>query len=541
MPRIVKKLPTDRANYSFGDLVYWHVLKFGTRPNIDPSARTGRPWRIEQISAKLGKTSRTLRNWINDESLPEDVAALCMVLFGDNPRWDDARAELQERYERALAHRRISGVAPSMSHPAPEVGAADNKRADTPKADARLGDTSRADESAARDEADAESESDAEPSSSHRPPNAAGSRELVLARPIRLRAMHDNSGGQGTSRYRRALASTVAGVCVFFGLYAWLVSIRQPKTPEPVVPEVASAPEPKKRAEPPKPPLVVEPAPVPPVPEPRKEAVPKPPAPTEEVKRAEVDRLERAHMEARREAYEREKEAREAEALRLDRENDRRARDLASRDNDARTVAGMGYRIQEHRRIAGSSYAHVLAATVGDCAVACTGDPSCDAFGFYREEYGPDSKRRRVCYLFKKPFEVANYPGYVHGEPIVSRRDANAGEQEGGTDKLLIRVQARKSEPKTDDGLIRCATGPVKVSGFKISCDQTLGGGTTLGSTRLSYTVANINDCAAKCRPVQKCVGFTFNAGDREGEHACIIFGPTPEARESKGWIAGTR
>ena len=81
----------------------------------------------------------------------------------------------------------------------------------------------------------------------------------------------------------------------------------------------------------------------------------------------------------------------------------------------------------------------------------------------------------------------------------------------------------------------------MKVSDFNLACDQTLGGGTTLGSTRLYWTVRNINECAAKCRPVKNCVAFTFNAGDPEGSHTCILFGPTPEARDSKGWISGVR
>jgi hypothetical protein len=81
----------------------------------------------------------------------------------------------------------------------------------------------------------------------------------------------------------------------------------------------------------------------------------------------------------------------------------------------------------------------------------------------------------------------------------------------------------------------------VKVTGFKLSCDRILDGGTTLGSAQLRYTVPNINECAARCRPIARCVGFTFNSGDPPGQHACVIFGPTPEGREAKGWISGLR
>ncbi len=104
-------------------------------------------------------------------------------------------------------------------------------------------------------------------------------------------------------------------------------------------------------------------------------------------------------------------------------------------------------------------------------------------------------------------------------------------------------VQAEQATPRTDatDGVTQCQNGPVKVTGFRLTCDRTLSGGTTLGSTQLSYTVANINECAAKCRPVSRCVGFTFNAADTPGRHGCYIFGPTPEGREASGWVSGLR
>src|SRR5664280_356186 len=81
-------------------------------------------------------------------------------------------------------------------------------------------------------------------------------------------------------------------------------------------------------------------------------------------------------------------------------------------------------------------------------------------------------------------------------------------------------VQAEQATPRTDaaDGVLQCTNGPVKVTGFKLTFDRTISGGTTLGSTQLSYTVDNINECAAKCRPVRRCVGFTWNAADTPGK-----------------------
>lgn len=81
----------------------------------------------------------------------------------------------------------------------------------------------------------------------------------------------------------------------------------------------------------------------------------------------------------------------------------------------------------------------------------------------------------------------------------------------------------------------------MKVTGFDLTCDAMLVGGTTLGSNRLSWTVKNINECARKCQPIRNCVGFTYNAAQRDG-HSCVLFGPTPVKREDvPGWISGER
>src|SRR5205807_308033 len=90
----------------------------------------------------------------------------------------------------------------------------------------------------------------------------------------------------------------------------------------------------------------------------------------------------------------------------------------------------------------------------------------------------------------------------------------------------LIPASAAPASPANANGVIDCPSGPVKVSGFKITCDAILDGGTTLGSTQLAYTVANINQCAAKCAPVQRCVGFTYQAASASDHHRCVLFGP---------------
>lgn len=115
MPRIVKDLPLNRSDYTFGDLVYWHLYKFGTRPDIDPDADHGIPWEPSAIAGLLGISDKTLRNWIWDKNRPESSGALANELFGKNPRWNAARAELKEKLEQAWKRKTAAGTAPEIS------------------------------------------------------------------------------------------------------------------------------------------------------------------------------------------------------------------------------------------------------------------------------------------------------------------------------------------------------------------------------------------------------------------------------------------
>jgi hypothetical protein len=263
--------------------------------------------------------------------------------------------------------------------------------------------------------------------------------------------------------------------------------------------------------------------------------------PTDKERRAaEERRLAEKLFAAQQAAHDLEMIRRDEEAVGRDNEKENIVDAHVEYERDARAAAGLGFRLRENTSVAGSSFANVLASSVAECALACERQ-ACDGFGFYRAQYPRGSKRARYCYLFREPFEPANYPGYAFGERMgdphligVMRRVST--EVEGA-----VQVAQGSSSAGKEDGVVRCAGGAVKVTGFKLTCDRIMAGGTTLGSVRLSYTVAHINECAAKCRPVAKCVGFTFNSGDPDGQHACVIFGPTPETREAAGWISGVR
>src|SRR5262249_49897711 len=143
-------------------------------------------------------------------------------------------------------------------------------------------------------------------------------------------------------------------------------------------------------------------------------------------------------------------------------------------------------------------------ASVADCAGACQAQ-HCDGFAFAREA--------RYCYLFKQPFSPSNNPGYVFGERV-SDPPASRAPVRNGALPSDVPVVLAQSSPPSSDGIVRCSGGPVKVSGFTISCDTILGGGTSPRTPQERFMARNINDCAAKCRPVGSCTAFTFNSGD---------------------------
>lgn len=269
-----------------------------------------------------------------------------------------------------------------------------------------------------------------------------------------------------------------------------------------------------------------------------------PPVLTEAEKQAAAQRqLTEKLIAARQAAHDREIREQEELARRRDAENQAAIDQQNQLEADARAVAAIGYRLRENT-VAGPSYRNLVTESVNDCALACAAE-NCDAFAWYRDQYSSAARRKRYCYLYQKPFETRNGPGHAFGErvadPILGERADSTGSSSADNGRIRLAQAGPPATAAPADNLVRCAGGPVKVTGFKVKCDWILSGGTTLGSARLSYTVANVNECAAKCKAVSKCVAFTFNSGDPEGQHACQIFGPTPEGRESKGWVSGLR
>jgi len=129
MPRRTKEFPAKRADYTFGHLVRWHLFEYGTRPDGEPSAEIGRTWKMKAICEKLQRTDRTIRDWMNNEHLPDDIVDLSMALFGNSPRWNGARIELEEALQKAKRIRdglEAPGSVPEGAAPDIETDIADS-------------------------------------------------------------------------------------------------------------------------------------------------------------------------------------------------------------------------------------------------------------------------------------------------------------------------------------------------------------------------------------------------------------------------------
>lgn len=605
VPRISKKLPDRRADYSFGDLIFWHFFVYGTRPNGDPCAKVGRVWSLSEFRLSQHVSERTLNNWISERHLPDSTVKAEKMLFGNKPAWDDARFELAEalRRTRALKKTRKSRLArwftgePAeqpviVRFPPPGGDAVDTDSGKVRKsaAESDPGEPENlstgivpygehADERKSSEKDEAESTSGKLPS-----PLPAGqlqkpSAEDVPARPKRQgRALpailfpewlwgrrdprdeqswreqardefprweeqpeeSPRSGGLDPGRpsgprpghpVRKFAALAVTAAAVLLGMYAWSIRPIQPKRPT-VGPTAGT---PTAPTVPPKPEIKQQQAAVPP------SQTPAAPPRTEEQKRAEEERrIMEKTVAAMKAAHGTEVREREKEARRLDQEGAAGATKRAQRDREwnARQVAGMGYRLLEYTGVTGTSIGQVQTETVYDCALSCLAD-KCDAFAWFRDERpsGP-----RTCYRYRAPVNFYNNPGYTSGKKssqlLLGRKLTMAGD----TALTVTHLAQAASPPDHDaDDVTHCPNGPVKVTGFKLTCDAMLVGGTTLGSHRLSWTVKNINECARKCQPIKNCVGFTYNAA-QQGGHSCVLFGPTPEKREDvPGWISGER
>jgi hypothetical protein len=534
VPRRVKDLPDDRADYSFGDLVYWHLFIFGTRPDCDPSAKICRPWDPQTFCALVDISDRTLWNWVFDRHLPDNLLPVEAELFGHNPQLHDWRIELA-RALRAGRLQRTSEARFGVEPPA-EAGEDDSQSAQSGIED----------ELPTEDAGDGEVRLPARYSVEEQEKHDGPVLDLPALRRERERAKDEHEGRGGpidlvilqreyrrerahasarprTNRRRAVFGFLVPGLMLLLGMYGWV----RP-APEPGQTQIVLAPPP--------------PGPgVKPPPGGGEKKAPPPRALTEQEKRdAEERRLKEKTIDALKVASDAEKRAREQEAIRRDQEELAASRAYDDREFNRRQLAGMGYRLRPNTSASGTSIGVDVAESVNDCGLKCLSRGDCDGFAYYRDQKVSGAKAARSCYFFKWPIEWIGQPSYDGGEKISNRSAAPASENPEATPVRFELAQA--SPPQVEaNGVVQCSGEPVKVTGFRILCDKLIVGGSALGSTQLRYSVSHINECAAKCRAVAQCGGFADKSMAYRDKHDCEIMGPTKNMNNGGGWISGVR
>ncbi len=533
MPRRIKELPDRRADYSFGDLLYWHLFVFGTRPNCDPTTRIGRPWEFQGFCALIGISDRTLWNWILDRNLPDDLVPVDSELFGDNPQLHDWRIELWRAW-RAGRLTRASKVRFGMAQSEESEEAVE-------------------DMSAFSDAENSRTEDDGDDGEIHLPARYSPEEQEthdgpVLDLPAYRReeaegGSHESRGGpidlvmlqrqqkKGASarpranRRRAAIGFLVPGIMLLLGVYSW--SRPSPTVREKQVVQVPPKPEGK----------------LPQKPEEKKSA-PTPVLTDQERRAAEERRLKEKTIDAMKAGSDAEQRAREQEAIRRDQEELAASHAYDDREFNRRQLAGMGYRLRPNASASGTSIGVDVAESINDCGLKCLSRGDCDGFAYYRDQkvFGP--KQVRSCYFFKRPLQWIGQPSYDAGEKLDERSEASETAPPANVAAAPTRfevAQAGTGAVTTPEGVVQCSGEPVKVTGFRIICDKLIVGGSALGSTQLRYSVANINECAAKCRPVSQCGGFAYKSMAYQGKHDCEIMGPTKNMNDGKGWISAVR
>jgi len=93
---------------AFAELFRVH-MRNGTRPDGRPG-EMGRMWNNKRLAGEIGASPRTIRNWLNGETLPAELEPIERVFFGDIRRYDSERRQLRELYVAAMSVRSVPRV-----------------------------------------------------------------------------------------------------------------------------------------------------------------------------------------------------------------------------------------------------------------------------------------------------------------------------------------------------------------------------------------------------------------------------------------------
>jgi hypothetical protein len=97
---LIPALSNDRAQWSFGDLLNFHLFVHGTRPGGTTEEASQR-WRLVEFADAVGTHPNVVRNWLDNKNLPVELLPIEPALFGDQRHYNEWRVQLRLAYHRA--------------------------------------------------------------------------------------------------------------------------------------------------------------------------------------------------------------------------------------------------------------------------------------------------------------------------------------------------------------------------------------------------------------------------------------------------------
>jgi hypothetical protein len=212
-------------------------------------------------------------------------------------------------------------------------------------------------------------------------------------------------------------------------------------------------------------------------------------------------------------------------------------------DEEKRREALTSFKLQDNTTVSGQTIGGTISLTEADCAVACNLS-RCDGWAFNKN--GPFVRDGyRACLRFRAPLTVTANSDYVAGlrkpDPDDPRTVSNITIKPEVAAAKAEAASVTVAEAPAETDRVHCAGRYFVMPGFKLTCGQMLTGGTSPGPGPTTFIVGTANDCMAKCKPVENCVGFTYDAAEKSVQHMCRIFGPTPNTVNSAGWLRAVR
>jgi hypothetical protein len=561
MPYHDTQLPLERSEWSFGQLLGWHLFEHGSRRDIPHSATAGLIWNLKEAARALQVTDKTLRNWLGDKNLPRETVQIEKALFGDRAEFGDWRLELRlalRTTKERLSEKRKAGAAGKRLNadpeaidvvgPGPEIDATPLPNVEVPEQ--QMGAAAGGPEA---DESSPQTENN-RGSGTALVPVEPGSPEIEDVTPV--------AGGSPTDQPPPSDANL------------------------PVKSDAAADTEP---ASPPDKPHHHGTSLVPVEPQQSEGSVPAPRS-TELVI---IDAKSGGQNEAGGSAPKgngkpnpgaksgkgKEKSSRPMGLVRFSDKTDSKKSNLklsaivagllvvlvvavglfgiASRplqteiggpgskpdlpgegptiktkkddkpvkvppkpdtsladlDQEIKRQVADSFNARADTAVSGQILATMGSSTADLCAAACLRRGDCDAYAWNKA--GPQDGSNPSCTHYRAPLKFTKNPDFAAGE--------------------------RKPSDAAADERIKCAGRDLVIPGFSLKCDRELTGGSNPSPGPSTYIVDSAEACADKCRANTGCRAFSYDVSKSLKTNLCRLYGGRQDWAVSKGWVAGVR